>query len=240
MRIAAIVQARTGSRRLPGKVLRTILGKSVLEHIADRLRRVRGLDLVIFATTPGEADQPIVREAERLGLGWALGSEQDCVQRFGRAADKYGVEHFVRITADNPLICPENISEMLASHLALDAEVTYTADMPEGCGLGMVVMSREALARIDRETADPYQREYIDEYPLARPERFRMNVLQAPPGLRRPYRLTVDEPDDFRLMTAIYEHLYAPGGYVALPDAIALLDARPDLAGMNAHVVQET
>lgn len=240
MTTAAVVQARMGSRRLPGKVLRTILGKTILEHIADRLRRVRGLDLVVFATTPAPENRAVVAEAERLGVGWVLGDEADCVQRYTAAVEKFGLDHFVRVTADNPLICPDNISDMLVSHLERGAEVTYTADMPEGCGLGMVVMSAPALARIDRETADLYQREYIDEYPLARPDRFRMNVLAAPEGLRRPYRLTVDEPDDLRLMTLIYEHLYPGQGYVPLEAAVAFLDSRPDLAAMNAHVVQET
>lgn len=238
--IAAIIQARMTSRRLPGKVLLQLAGKSILEHIHERMCRISSVDKVIFATTAQEHNMPIIREAERLGAGWATGDEYDCLQRFSIAADKYGVHHFVRVTADNPLTCPKNIAWMIASHIDKDADVTYTDHMPEGLGLGMIVMSRQALAKCNAEATDPYHREYIDEYPLAYPELFRMNVLQAPANLRRPYRLTVDEPTDFALMTRIFETLYPARNYVRLEDVIAMLDADPALAQSNMHVIQET
>ncbi|WP_320040091.1 cytidylyltransferase domain-containing protein [uncultured Desulfobacter sp.] len=240
MRTAAIVQARMGSKRLPGKVLRTITGKTILEHITDRLRRVVGLDEVIFATAPGQANRAIIEEAQRLGVLWSVGNEQDCLQRFKIAVKQHDIDHFVRVTADNPLICPDNITDMLAIHLEHGAEFTYTLHMPEGCGLGMVVMSREALFRADAEAVDPYHREYIDEYPLSFPEKFRTSILQAPASLRRPYRLTVDEPDDLRMMTHIYEALYDKNGYIPLEAALIWLDAHPQIAAINSHVVQET
>ena len=115
MRVVAIVQARMGSSRLPGKVLKEILGKPVLWHLINRLKRANLIDKIVIATTVKEIDKPILELAEKLGIDGFAGSEDNVLDRYYQAAKKYSTAHIMRLTADCPLIAPDICASIASS-----------------------------------------------------------------------------------------------------------------------------
>ena len=115
MRTVAIIQARMGSTRLPGKVMKKLCGKSVLEHVTRRVQACLLLDDVVVATTAAPSDDVIVAEAVQCGAKWFRGSEDDVLDRYYRAAKQYHADVVVRVTADCPLFDPELLEEMILS-----------------------------------------------------------------------------------------------------------------------------
>lgn len=245
MRVVALIQARMGSTRLPGKVLLDIAGRPALVHVVDRTRAIAGVDDVVVATSELVADDPIAELCEQLGWGCFRGSEEDVLDRYYRAATEWRADHVVRVTADCPLVCPVEAARVVSRQLEASADCTHNltifgSGMP--LGTAVEVFSFAALEASWREGREPHHREHVDEFVYEQPERFRIELVPAPPRLRRPdYRLTVDTADDLELVRRIYEACSPRlDGLVALSDVVALLDERPDLLALNAHVRQKT
>jgi spore coat polysaccharide biosynthesis protein SpsF len=240
--VVALVQARMGSSRLPGKVLRELGGQTVLEQVIARSRAIPGVDGVVVATSTLAGDDPLQELSTR--RGWALfrGSESDVLDRFYRAAIEHRAAHVLRVTSDCPLLAIEEAGAVIARHLATGAAYTHGitvwgSGMP--LGTGAEIMTFAALERSWREGHEPKHREHVDEYIGDHPELFPTERVDAPAELRRPeLRLTLDTEDDLTLLRTIYDRLGANGELVALRDVVALLDREPGLLALNAHVVQ--
>ncbi len=215
-----VLQARTGSTRLPGKVLREICGKPMLVHILDRLKTARSAGLLAVATTVRERDDAVEAVALAEGVACFRGDENDVLDRYYRAARLYRLEHVVRATADNPFVDPEEIDRLVALHLAERADYTHAfGELP--VGVGAEVFSFAALSRSWEEGTLPNHREHVNEYIQENPGRFRIVRLSVPPEKRSPaLRLTVDTPEDFARSAAIYEALYRPGRPISTREAI--------------------
>lgn len=245
-RVVAIVQARMASTRLPGKVLAEAAGRTLLAHVVERLRRATALDDVTIATSDGPADDPIAREAERLGVAVVRGSETDVLDRFRLAAAARGAGVVVRITADCPLLDPAEVDRVVSVLLAQTAIDYATNHPPEGrrvpLGQAVEAMTREALERAAAEATEPHQREHVTPYLYERPGRFRVAVTSPPGPDRSAYRLTVDTPEDLAVVRAVIEALEGiedPREACSLEAAVRALEARPDLAALNAGVRQK-
>lgn len=242
MSVVAIVQARMGSSRLPGKVLRELGGKTVLEQVVARSQAIAGVDEVLVATSTLPVDDPLEELSTRKGWRCFRGSESDVLDRFYRAAIEVRAGHVLRVTADCPLLAIEEAGAVIARHLATGAAYTHGitvwgSGMP--LGTGAEIMTFAALERSWREGHEPKHREHVDEYIGDHPELFPTERVDAPPELQRPeLRLTLDTEDDLTLLRTIYERLGAHGELVALRDVVALLDREPALIALNAHVVQ--
>ncbi len=242
MSVVAIVQARMGSSRLPGKVLRELGGKTVLEQVVARSQAISGVDQVLVATSTLPVDDPLEDLSKRNSWSCFRGSESDVLDRFYRAAIEVHASHVLRVTADCPLLAIEEAGAVIARHLATGAAYTHGitvwgSGMP--LGTGAEIMTFAALERSWREGHEPKHREHVDEYIGDHPELFPTERVDAPPGLRRPeLRLTLDTEDDLTLLRTIYERLGANGELVGLRDVVALLDREPALLSINAHVVQ--
>lgn len=240
-KIVCIVQARTGSTRLPGKVLREVEGKSLLEHLVERLNYCNRIYRIILATTEKESDKPIVEIAQELGIGWFRGSEGDVLSRYLGAARAHEAEVIIRVTSDCPLIDPETIDQVV--ELFTKSGVDYASNTIERTyprGLDVEVFSLEALAKVHSLAKEESYREHVTLYMYRHPDRFKLANLVAPADLRRPdLRLCVDTQEDLELISAIYGELYRGGTIINVRDAIALLDAKPELTLINTHVQQK-
>ena len=117
MQVAAIIQARMGSTRLPGKILKTVNGKTLLEYQIERVRRAKLIDEIIIATTTKESDDPIVQLCQQLSISYYRGSEDDVLSRYYEAATNNNVDVVVRLTSDCPIIDPEIIDETIRAYL---------------------------------------------------------------------------------------------------------------------------
>lgn len=240
MRTVAVIQARTGSTRLPGKVLLPLLGEPVLTHVVRRVARARRLDAVVIATTVEPADDAIEDLARASGWSLVRGSESDLVARYLLAARRHGAEIVVRVTSDCPLIDPDVVDGVVAALADTGADYASNTLPPRTYprGLDAEAFTIAALERVDREDLDPASREHATPFLYRHPELF--DLAPVPLGGAEDYanlRWTLDTPEDYRLITAIYEAL--ANDTFGWRDALAACQANPDWAGINGHVRQK-
>ena len=238
--VVAVIQARTGSTRLPGKVLMDIAGEPMLARVVTRAARAETLDEVVIATTTlGSDDRVATLCAER---GWPCfrGSEDDVLDRYYQAARLHHARHVVRITSDCPLIDPGVVDRVVGEFLDRQPGVDYACNfLPQRTfprGLDTEVMNFRALEKAWREDDNPAHREHVTQYILRHPDRFRVHGVVNPADLSR-HRWTVDTIEDLTLVRQIYEHF---GNDSFSWEAVAgFLDGRPDLVAINRHIEQK-
>ena len=234
--VTAIIQARMNSTRLPGKALMDLAGKPLLYHVFERSLAIRGLSRVVLATCGGVENEDIIRLAESMGIPVFIGSEDNVLERFFLAAEKFGGDYIMRITGDNPFTDPDFADTLIDLALSTGADLCYFENMPLGTGVGM--SSRSALDAAYRRSDTPYQREHVTPYIKEHPEQFRIEIRNI--SLRNPFpklRLTVDTPEDYKLVKILYDRLYQ-GKPFPLRDTIAYLEQNPDLVGINSGIEQ--
>jgi len=238
-RVVAVITARMGSERLPGKALLPLGGKPVVSHIVERLSRVRGIDAVWLGTSSAPSSAPLVEWARGPGIPCYAGSEEDVVERHVVIADRSGADHLVRASGDCPLFDISLATRMIAHHLAADADFTY---VPATLSVGVLV--EVISARAMRRVHEVYQGEHITIPIKERPAEFRIEPLDIHEVLdarlyRPQYRLTLDERADYEVLKAVYEALYRQGEPPELGRVIDFLDAHPEIAAINARVQQK-
>lgn len=244
MRTVAIIQARMGSTRLPGKVMKKLCGKSVLEHVTRRVQACLLLDDVVVATTAAPSDDVIVAEAVQCGAKWFRGSEDDVLDRYYRAAKQYHADVVVRVTADCPLFDPELLEEMILSFRTRNSQVkpldylSNTLRRTFPLGLDAEVFTRNALEYAHFHSRNQYEREHVTPYIYEHPEIFSIHSFEGNEDLSC-HRWTLDTEDDFKLLSKIYSELYRENEIFPTNSVIALLGANPVWKEINAHVKQK-
>ena len=232
----ALIQARMGSSRFPGKVLADLSGRPMLWHVVKRVRQARNVDKVVIATTNEAADDPIAQFCAQEGIDCFRGSEQDVLDRFYRAAKASGADVVIRITADCPLIDAEVIDRVIARFELGDCDyacnvIRYT--YPDG--LDTEVFSFQALERAWREAGKPSEREHVTPY--LRTGKFRTaNVESEAPVSPAKYRWTVDHPADLEFVRRVYAE-FSKNGKFGFREVFDLLKERPDLATIQAETI---
>jgi spore coat polysaccharide biosynthesis protein SpsF len=236
-RVFVAVSARMASSRCPGKAMALLAGRPLLAVLLERMAAARGVEGVVLATSASPENDVLVRLAEALGVRTFRGDEEDVLGRHVACARAVGADHLVRVTGDNPLTDLETLEALVALHVARGADYTYVPGDALLMGILSEVVSRIALERSWERGEARHRSELVTLYLKEHPEEFRVATGTLPDGLYRPeYRLTVDEADDVTLMQEIFGALAVPGRLVTTREAIALLDRRPELARINAHL----
>ncbi|GAB6158044.1 glycosyltransferase family protein [Desulfotomaculum varum] len=240
MKTVIISQARMSSTRLPGKVLKQVAGKALLEYHVERLKRVRRADEVIIATTLNAADKQIVNLCEQLGVLCFRGSEDDVLSRYYHAANATQADLVVRVTSDCPLIDPEVIDKVI--EVFTDCRgydyVANTLSRTYPRGMDTEVFSLAALERAFKEAKTPPEREHVTPYIYNHPGIFKLkNVANSTDQSR--HRWTVDTEDDFRLIEKILQALYPDKPDFTMEDVLALFNIHHDWYFINAHITQK-
>jgi spore coat polysaccharide biosynthesis protein SpsF len=233
-KVVGIVQARTGSSRLPGKVLKVVCGRTLLEHQMERMLRARSLAEIAIATSIASSDDVIEDLAH--SHGWAIyrGAEHDVLARYAAAAAAFGADPIVRMTMDCPLIDPTVIDRVVEAYR--DGPYDFVANNLEPTfphGLDLEVFSRGALEIADREASKAFEREHVSPFIRDRPEQFRLANVAAPRDLHR-LRWTVDYPEDLEFVRVVYASLYREGSFFTTEDVLELLDQNPAIGRLNA------
>lgn len=243
MKTVIIVQARMSSTRLPGKVLKTVLGKPLLEFQWERLKKVSRTDQVVIATSTNRADDAIADFCRTRGIDCYRGSEADVLSRYYEAATKYGAETVVRVTADCPLIDPEVIDEAIAQFENYgDDRCNYLSNTLERSyprGLDCEVFSYDALEAAHVVAKQLPEREHVTPYIYRNPHIFRLQSLEYDTD-ESAHRWTVDTEQDFDLVKMMLEALYPVTPDFRLDDCLDLLERHPAWSEMNSKVVQKT
>lgn len=233
MKVLAVLQARTSSKRMPGKVLKPLLGRAMILRQLERIARCRTLDGVVLATSEDPSDDPLAAAMEGSGAEIFRGSLDNVLERFFRAAERSGPAHVVRLTGDCPLADPDIIDSAVELHLGLGYDYTTNALRPTfPDGLDVEVMTFAALELAFRNARLPSEIEHVTPYINRRPEEFRIGHLINGTDLSA-LRWTVDEPKDFEFVRAVYERLYPFRPDFAMADVLALLAREPGLADLN-------
>jgi spore coat polysaccharide biosynthesis protein SpsF len=238
LKISAIIQARMGSTRLPGKVLTDLGGKTVLARVVRRMQRAKLVNEVIIATTDLANDDPIVQECVHLGVAYFRGSESDVLGRYYQAAKAFGSGAVVRITSDCPLIDPHLVDEMV--QVFISGRADYASNViPRSYprGLDAEIFTAEALAWAWLESREPYQREHVTPYLYEHPEIFEMTATSADTDYSQ-YRWTLDTPKDLDLIRAVYSRFDNRDDF-GWHEVLALMEREPELAELNSHVIQK-
>ncbi len=240
MKVVAIIQARMGSTRFPGKVLKDIEGETMLARVVNRLRRTFLINETLVATTDGAADDVIVAECRKASVPVCRGDENDVLERYYRAAQLSKAEAVVRITSDCPLIDPEVTDETIAAFLKDRPDYacnTLTRSYPRG--LDTEVMSVAALSRASQEARKPHEREHVTPYIYENPAKFKILPVTGNVD-HSSHRWTVDTPEDLEFVRAIYARLKdKENGAFSWRDVLALLEREPALLELNRSVKQK-
>lgn len=236
--ILGILQARTSSSRLPGKVLLPVAGAPMLERQIERLQRARRIDKLVLATSDLPEDAVIADLADRLGIGSYRGSLNDVLDRYRQAAAPYAPQHIVRVTGDCPLADWDIIDRTIT--FAVEGRYDYASNTlsptwPDG--LDVEVATFASIDTAWREATRPLEREHVMPFITSRPDRFRLGSFENDRDLSE-LRWTVDEPADYAFVCAVYDALYPDNPAFTTADILTLLDARADLAELNTGIVR--
>ena len=229
MRVVGIIQARMGSKRLPGKSMMPLAGKPLLWQFIERVKRSSALGEIVLATTIKPEDDILETVASESGISVFRGSENDLVDRYYKAALEFKADIIVRLCADNPCIEPAEIDRILRYHLASDNDFSSNThnimgnEYPDG--LGAEVYNLSTLKRLRDETTDPANREHPHSYVYDNPGKFRIGTVKCPPKFRRPdLKLDVNTKEEYEFIRFIYETLYPLKPDFHITDIIVLLD----------------
>jgi spore coat polysaccharide biosynthesis protein SpsF len=241
MKYLLTIEARMRSSRLPGKVLMPILGVPMLALMIERLKHARTIDGIVVATTENDTDDPIAELAEKTGVDYFRGSEEDVLSRVLNAARHFNGDVIVETTGDCPLNDPAIVDKVVSDYKIGGADfVSNTLEYTTPIGTDVRVFSTESLAEIDRISQDPADHEHVSLHYWEHPEKYRLRNVRTemPPGVKD-LRLTVDTPEDFELIRIIFEALYPINKIFSLWDVIDFLNRKPELAKINQNIQQK-
>jgi spore coat polysaccharide biosynthesis protein SpsF len=237
-RVVAIVQARIGSTRLPGKVLRELAGRPMVLRVVERARRIARVDAVVVAIPDLQQDDALARLLEDAAIPLVRGPGDDVLHRYVLAARATDADVVVRITADCPLLSPIVSGQVVAAFLEHRPDyASNTLERSWPRGLDTEVVEHSTLEGLDAEPRSVAEREHVTTAIWQHPERYRLWSVRGGQDLGA-LRWTVDTEDDFRLAAEIYREMADPEGF-DVGDILALIERRPELRTWNAHVEQK-
>jgi len=247
MKAGLIIQARTGSTRLPGKVVRPFYDEaSILDLVVERLARNRhGLGLYV-ATTDQPADDALAARCAEKGIACFRGDEHDVLRRFIGCADAYGLQHIVRVCADNPFLDLDLLDDMVDRGRAEAVDYAgYALDdgtpaIQTHLGFFCEFVTLEALQRVEAATNDAAAREHVTAYLYQHPDDFTLAFLDTPPLLQnlKRVRLTVDTAEDFETAQQVYRTIRESDQNVRLESIAWALKKHPELSARMARQIR--
>ncbi|CAN7181580.1 cytidylyltransferase domain-containing protein [Rossellomorea sp. LjRoot5] len=241
MRVIAIIQARMGSSRLPGKILKKVMGKTLLEYQLERIQRSTLIDEVIIATTVKESDYPIVELCRNLDIKVYRGSEQDVLARYYEAARMHNGDVIVRLTSDCPLIDPEVIDSVIQMYLDNIGEIDYVSNTLERTfprGLDTEVFSNKILEEAFNHAKKSIYREHVTSYFYNNPDKYKL-LNNFNTDDQSDHRWTVDTIEDLVLITKILECIYPQKPFFNTADVLDLIKDHKEWKKINSHIEQK-
>lgn len=245
-RIVATIEVRMTSSRLPGKMMLTCLGKTMLEHMVARVKRAACLDDIIIATTLNDTDDVITREATRLNVKYFRGSEDNVMSRVLGAAQAFKADIIVELTGDCPLMDPALIDHALAQYSTSgvdylsNLEITeFKAGLAHPLGYAVQVFSTAILADAYARTEDPLDYEHVSRYLYQTPERYSVKYLPTPKLQRGPaMSVTLDTQQDFQVICHVLKALTPENPDFTIEDVVSFLTRHPDIRRINQDAGQ--
>ncbi|WP_336246401.1 glycosyltransferase family protein [Sporosarcina cyprini] len=237
----AIIQARMTSTRLPGKVMRAVMGKPLLEYQLEQVSQSRFIDQIVVATTRNSIDDIIVEQCNKLNIPTYRGSEDDVLARYFEAAERYKADIVVRLTSDCPLIDPEIIDQVISEYVRVKGKVDYISNTLKRTfprGMDTEVFTFKALKTANEKAILTRDREHVSSYLYSHPDKFRLAGIESTEDYSK-YRLTVDTIEDFNLIQLILEEIKTYKEYFCLRDILELFKKHEDWFDINSYIEQK-
>lgn len=237
MKIGFSITARMKSTRLPLKVLRLINGKPMIDHLIERIKTTRGVDKVIMCTSTNPQDEILVDYAQREEICWFRGSENDVLKRLYHAARKFDIDFLLSTTADNPLTDPVFAHKMIEKYNNTGADFITALDLPIGTfSYGIKVDAiQHVLNEKKKEDTEIWGHYFYNS------DEYIKEKIEVDNNLKKPYRLTVDNPEDLEVIRRIYMHFQnmERDDLFNVYDIVSFLDNRPDIVSINSNISQK-
>lgn len=236
-----IVQARYGSTRLRGKILKNISGRQMLWHVINRISFSKMIDKIVIATTTNSDDDQTEKFCNDNNFLYYRGAVDDVLSRYYGAAKQFNAGIVIRITSDCPLIDPEILDNMLTRFVSAENEIDYMSNVIHRTfprGLDIEIFSFNALEKAYNSTKLPFDREHVTPYFYNNPHLFKTMNYQNDVDYSF-HRWTVDTDEDFKLIDKIYASLYKPDKIFLFNDVLKLFETNPDLIKINQHIKQK-
>lgn len=235
-KIICVIQARMGSKRLPGKVLLKIAGKTLVETAFERLKSARMVDDIVLSTSFKKENDILVEHARDIGLKFYRGSEEDMISRLLGTLREFQADAMVRVTADCPLVDPKIVDGMVKIFKEKAGRIdlltnSFPPTYPHG--FNIEVVPRSILEKLDSEVSDLLYREWFNVYIMENKRKFIIHNVKHPTDLSQKIRLTVDYPEDLDLVRRICEYLGAEGRIFDMEDILDYLEKNPHLIKIN-------
>lgn len=240
--ITCIVQARMGSERLPGKVMKVVHNKPLIAHTLDRLGKSRYIDKVVLATSDKDTENPMVEYLTDKGYNVFRGDENNVLDRYVKAARQYGGDIIIRATGDCPLIDSVIVDEVITYFLSNDYDYVRL-DVPDTFirGFDVEIFTREAMMRVYETTktieGDSPYKEHVTYYIYTHQQEYKVGYVKGSSLYSKNYRLCVDTAEDLELVTKIYDHFQ--NDFVTAKEVVTYLDEHPEIAGINMEIQQK-
>lgn len=236
--IAAIIQARMTSTRLPGKIMLQACNKTFLTHMLERVNRSKMLDKIMIATTKNQTDDIIEEFCKSNNIECYRGSEDDLIDRYKMAADKISADVVVRLTSDTPLLDPAIIDKMIVTYQNNNYDlVCNNFPLPRTYpdGMNVEVFSYKVLNEIHKEAKKPSDREHVTFFVWMHPEKYRSYRVDYEKDLSN-YRFNLDYYDDYLFLKSVFEGIYPNNDLFTMEDVIDWLDEHPDVLKLNETI----
>jgi spore coat polysaccharide biosynthesis protein SpsF len=239
MKINIIIQARMGSTRLPGKVLRPTAGRPMLSYQIERLHQVKAPHSLIIATSDQSADDTIEAFCQQEKVICFRGEEDNVLDRYYQACQTYPADIIVRLTADCPLIDPAVIDEAISLYKKQPADyISNTLERTYPRGMDVELFTYKALLKAFHEAKKPFDKEHVTPYIYRKSSGFTVKNYGMTPDASM-YRLTVDTIEDFTLIKTLIEDLYPKNKQFTLADILKDLQEHPEWTSINQHIKQK-
>jgi spore coat polysaccharide biosynthesis protein SpsF len=241
MNIGIVTQARMTSTRLPGKVLKPVLDKPLLQYHLEQLQRVQLADRIIVATTINATDNPIIEWCDRLAIAYYRGSENDVLSRYYHAAKTYQIDPIIRVTSDCPLIDPEIVDCLIQNYLDRQPPVDYLSNCLERTyprGMDAEIFSFKSLKEAFQEATAQPDREHVTPFIYRQPQRYRIAHLKDKEDNSH-HRWTVDTPEDFQLIKKIIISLSLETQDFSLKNYLNSIEKHPEWSKINQAIEQK-
>jgi spore coat polysaccharide biosynthesis protein SpsF (cytidylyltransferase family) len=233
--VVAIIQARMGSERLPGKVMLDIEGQTMLARVVRRVQQAKSIDDVVVATTSSKQDDVVADEGTRLGVRVTRGSEEDVLDRFRQAATESGAATIVRVSADSPLVDPEVTDMVVDAYMSQDVDYASNKLGPSfPLGLDVEAFSRDALEKTWKEASEPYERSHVTVRMYSSNTSMNLLPVTTTPD-RHDWRWTVDTPEDLEFAREVFRRM-GEGNDFSWQDVVTLIEENPEVAAINSHL----
>ena len=236
--VGILIAVRMKSSRLTNKALVNIVGKTVISHLIERMKRAKMVGNIILCTSTHPDDKVLLDIADEEGILKFAGSELDVMDRFIKASEEYGIKTIVRVTGDNPLTDPENIDRMIEIHYKGKYDFTKSEYFP--LGVNAEVISLYTLKKAHQLAMDTNLTEYMTSY-LKRPDIFKIHTTKNYDEFfngRALIRLTVDFDKDLHVMNKIYGHLYNDNPNFTIREVLEYLDSNPEVLDINNNMLE--